>query len=135
MAKKRRPMQESHQADQSKLDLLADALVRSDEMEETKDYLARGRRFAWMTDSAVEEAWAVAFRRWVNNEDLTAQAEMDDLDAELRLRKISRPTGLVKPELAKLRAAVIAHADDTQTREAIERKVAEFLNDLQKPKN
>jgi hypothetical protein len=64
-------------------------------MDETSDYSARGRRFRNMSSEQLNDAWGRAFLTWFSRRDDTR--DMDDCDAEMRLRQVEPPCRGVGP--------------------------------------
>jgi hypothetical protein len=110
------------------------AIVRSAEMEETQDYLARGRRFSGLTADALNDAWATAFKDVFSNENRSRVRDLDDLGAELRLRELELPEHLVAPEMAGLRERLIREGPLVENPE-LDRRIDEFFAGLRKPSN
>ena len=103
-------------------------------MEETKDYLERGRRFADIEDGKLTQRWAEAFRRWAKHRSDDNQREVDDLIAELRLRGTAEPPyDMVQPELDAMRAEI--ESDPGPATENAMTKIREFLRARNKPMN
>jgi hypothetical protein len=71
-------------------------------MNETSDYVSRGRRFAESGIEDLNTRWVIAFRRLFVNHDLDHRRDFDDTDAELRLRHLEPPRDLVRSELAAM---------------------------------
>ena len=58
------------------------ALLKSELMKETHDYLNRGRSFAGASDDNLRGEWVVAVRRWMVSRDQSHARQVDDLAAE-----------------------------------------------------
>lgn len=75
------------------------AFLENEKLEQTKDYLHRGRGFAGLEVGKLEAAWVHAFRDFAadigDDEDLV---RMFDLEAEYRLRGLRLPEELVAAE-------------------------------------
>jgi hypothetical protein len=67
----------------------AEERLAADRVQNEADYLACGRRFQRLTNKALKRRWITALRRMFN-EDRRRRSEVDDLGAELSLRKISK---------------------------------------------
>lgn len=79
------------------------AFLENEELEQTKDYLQRGRRFAGLDLESLKSAWVEAFRAFVADSDGEAGVVRHyDLEAEFRLRGEEKPTELVEAEQAVL---------------------------------
>jgi len=69
-------------------------------IEQTRKYLARGRRFVVLDVGQLGKSWIAAVRNWLAHKDRAAEVTMDDLSAELRLRGLEPPYQAIKHELA-----------------------------------
>src|SRR6266566_8477377 len=78
---------------------IVNAFLQHKSMEQTRDYLARGRRFAKLDVGRLNKDWIIAVTRWLAHKDRTNERMMDDLAAELRLRRLEPRYGAVKQEL------------------------------------
>jgi hypothetical protein len=87
---------------EARLHATADAFLESELMEETAAYLLRGRRFSALAADALNREWTVAFKSWAAGDRAAAQPRLDDLSAELRLRKLEPPYDTVAAETAAL---------------------------------
>jgi hypothetical protein len=76
---------------------LASVFLASEWMDETRDYLARGRRFEKLSPDQLNDGWEGAFRRWLSRHG--DPRETDDYAAELRLRELELPYERVENEL------------------------------------
>jgi hypothetical protein len=79
---------------------IVNAFLQHKSMEQMQDYLARGRRFAKFDVERLNKDWIIAVRRWLSHKHRTKERTMDDLAAELRLRRLEPPYGAVEHELA-----------------------------------
>jgi hypothetical protein len=68
-------------------------------MEETEDYIKRGRRFESVSTDSLKARWLVALREWLQRHDRNYLLEMDDSGAELRLRDINPPYDQLPPDI------------------------------------
>jgi hypothetical protein len=98
---------------------IVNAFLQNKSMEQKRDYLARGRRFAKLAVGQLKEDWIIAIRRWLAQKDQTDEMMMDDLASELRLRGLEPPYRAVEQELANR----FAHTQDAKRKEKI-REVA-----------
>jgi|GEM_PF-2547325 len=75
------------------------AFLENEKLEQTRDYLHRGRGFAGLEVGRLETAWVQSFRDFAadigDDEDLV---RMFDLEAEYRLRGLRLPEELVVAE-------------------------------------
>ncbi|MGA2568435.1 MAG: hypothetical protein ABSF41_16595, partial [Pseudolabrys sp.] len=85
---------------------LPEVWLQNELLEQTRDYLTRGRRFERLRLDQLNEEWAKAFRQFVRRHIGPHLRDMDDAGAELRLRSEEFPTYLVALEVEQLRAAV-----------------------------
>ncbi len=113
---------------------LAEAYVQHVLMNETKDYLERGRRFAQLSIDQVNEAWTTAFRSYFATRLRQSALDMDDLAAELRLRGRDPPFDAVQSEIVGLRAE-LERVNPDELLPELDRQIDEFLNALRKPPN
>jgi hypothetical protein len=74
------------------LDQATTAFIENERLEQTRDYLARGRCHAGLAPAELEALWVAAFR------DFAAIVRMCDLEAEYRLRGVALPEALVAAE-------------------------------------
>lgn len=72
-------------------DALAQAFIENEAMNETHDYLARGRAFSALEDDQLRAEWKHAFERAFASHEPLDLRKVDDLSAELRLRKLELP--------------------------------------------
>jgi hypothetical protein len=69
-------------------------------LEQSRKYLARGRRFVVLDVGQLGKSWIAAVRNWLARKDRAAEVTMDDLTAELRLRGLEPPYEAIKHEFA-----------------------------------
>ena len=82
-------------------DDLGEGAVAGEFLEQTADYLIRGRRFEGLPDDAVRTGWILAMTKWAQA--LTdARFAVDDYSVELRLRSIELPFEKVEVELRQV---------------------------------
>jgi hypothetical protein len=107
------------------------------EMDETSDYVARGRAFKGPQDAEVIDLWVAAFEKLFITRGPEAKLMVDDIQAELRLRKIEPPEDRIpKTILKKMDAEMFAPGAENDARwDALERKFEQALAGLKKPKN
>jgi hypothetical protein len=94
-----------------KIDRIKDltmSIVAEATMEDTLDYVRRGRRFKKKTDGEeLKQRWAATFRLLVSDlDDRRVLGELNDLGAELQLREIELPYEAVKVQVEQLIATV-----------------------------
>jgi hypothetical protein len=123
----------------SKVDVMADdpgegpktivnRFLRHKSIERMQDYLAHGRRFARLDVGQLKEDWIVAARSWLAHKDRTAERMMDDLAAELRLRKLEPPYSAIEQELAD-RSAQTKEVERKEALRAVAREIGEFMRE------
>jgi hypothetical protein len=110
-----------------------EAWIQNELLEQTRDYLTRGRRFERLRLDQLNEVWAKAFRQFVRRQ-FGPLRDMDDAGAELRFRSEEFPTHLVTSEVEQLRAAVQCVGPILPSAE-FDRKINEFIRDMNKPKH
>ena len=113
---------------------LPELWLQNELLEQTRDYLTRGRRFETLRLDQLNEEWAKAFRQFVRRHIGPHLRDMDDAGAELRLRREEFPTYLVALEVEQLRAAVQSVGPISPSAE-FDRKIDEFITDMNKPKH
>jgi hypothetical protein len=111
-----------------------EAWIQNELLEQTRDYLTRGRRFERLRLDQLNEIWAKAFRQFVRRQIGPHLRDMDDAGAELRFRGEEFPTHLVASEVEQLRAAVQRVGPVLPSAE-FDRKINEFIRDMNKPKH
>ena len=72
-------------------DLAIESLLHHAQMNETRDYLERGRTLALQTDDEVKSIWAATFERLFAERTKETTRNMAYAEAELRLRNIDLP--------------------------------------------
>jgi hypothetical protein len=115
---------------------MVDAFLQHTQMEETQQYLSRGRQFATTSEVELKLRWAEAFRRWFKAHSPGHVRKLDDLSAELRLRGLEPPEDSVKDELSMMREEIQhEYESDPQWQEEIAKRIAEFRETMDKPSN
>ena len=99
MAKRKRT------ADEKGDDLAIESLQHA-QMNETQDYVERGRALASQTDDEVKSVWVGMFERWFDEKTAENRRNMDDAAAELRLRDLEPPYDRVKAKTDELQAEI-----------------------------
>ena len=110
----------------------ADAFLQAQLMEETANYLERGRRFSQVHVDQLNKKWIVAFRGLFVDHDTDFRRDIDDLAAELRLRDFEPPYASVKPELDVLHAELVRAGPEAVPPQVAE-QIREFRKRRQKP--
>jgi hypothetical protein len=63
------------------------AMLASQQMDETQAYLTRGRSHERMANESLTAAWVNAFKAFVQSQNQSDLMNVNDLDAEIRLRE------------------------------------------------
>jgi hypothetical protein len=108
------------------------AFLQHRSREQRRGYLARGRRFAPLDRSQLNESWIAAVRNWLARKDRASELMMDDLTAELRSRGLDPPYDAVKRELAT-RFARIDEVAQKRVGRDFARQIGMFLRESDKP--
>jgi hypothetical protein len=111
---------------------VVEAFLQHKSLEQTQDYLVRGRRFAKLDVAQMNEDWIIAVRSWLTHKNRTNERMMDDLAAELRLRGLEPPYGAVEQELAD-RSAQTKETERKKVLRAVARQIGEFMRENQRP--
>src|SRR5271169_5455138 len=117
-----------------RIEALPEFWLQNELLEQTRDYLTRGRRFERLRINHLNEEWAKAFRQFVRWQIGPHVRDMDDAGAELRLRGEEFPAHLVTSEVEQLRAAIRRVGPISPSTE-FGRKIDEFIRDMKKPKH
>ena len=117
-----------------RFEALPEVWLQNELLEQTRDYLTRGRRFERLRLDQLNKVWAKAFRQFVRRQIGPYVRDMDDAGAELRLRGEEFPTHLVTAEVEQLRAAIQRVGPISPSAE-FDRKIDEFIRDMNKPKH
>ena len=104
------------------------AFLQNKSMDRTRDYLARGRRFAQLDLKQINQNWVAAVRSWLARKDPTNELMMDDLTSELALRKLHPPYGAVRHELMH-RFAQTNKAQKKKKIIEVAREIGEFIRE------
>ena len=126
MAKRKKPIDEN--------DALASSYLQHELLNETRDYLERGRALADIDDAEALDGWVTAFEVWFEKRTKKNVRVMDDAAAELRLRGLDQPEDRVKSKINTLRTELKQLGPDVPS-EGLDRKIDEFLAERKKPKN
>jgi hypothetical protein len=87
--------------------------LMSSVIDQTEDYLRRGRRFSDLETDVLKEQWIVAFKKHCRDfEDVALNRKSNDLQAELALRSIDPPFDVVEADLGRMTAAIRESVDD-----------------------
>jgi hypothetical protein len=105
----------------------AAAYVTHRGMEHTRSYIERGRSLATMPVASLQTTWVNAFRAAYNHGGENQMRQMRDAAAELGLRKIQQPLGLVQDLIPAILERMFSMDD--------EMALSSFLKELEKPPN
>ena len=111
---------------------IVNAFLQHKSLEQTQDYLVRGRRFAKLDVGRLNKDWIIAVRSWLAHKHRRKERMMDDLAAELRLRGLEPPYGAVEQEFAD-RSARTQETERKKVLSAIAREIGEFMRENQRP--
>jgi hypothetical protein len=115
-------------------DALAEASLQHALMNETKDYLERGRRFAKSKFEDLSREWVAAFNALFADGDRSRRRDMDDAAAEFRLRGREPPYDTVQDRIAEIRDQLARLGPDFPSEEH-DRSIDEFFRERGKPKH
>ena len=101
-------------------------------MDEAEAYLKRGRTYAGLTANELNERWTAAYRLWFRARSSENQIVVDDLGAELALRRLLPPYKTVAAELAEAQAEIIAEGPRNPN---LRRRIQDYLDKKDGPKN
>jgi hypothetical protein len=112
------------------------AFQANDEMENTRWYLAEGRRYAGLTEEALNSAWLAAWRDSHIHLTQDGRDRYDDVCAELRLRALALPEHLIDPvERERGQARACEGADRPDVKARMEEDMRRFQEELARPTN
>jgi hypothetical protein len=103
-------------------------------MNETGEYVARGRRFSATDIDMLRDQWVALFRRLLIDREAAAKTDFNDVGAEFRLRSVDPPHDRVQSEIAELKARIEAIGPDAES-ESRDQSIDEFLYERDKPKH
>jgi hypothetical protein len=127
MAKRKRTVDEMG-------DDLAIELLHHAQMNETRDYLERGRGLEQHTDEELKAVWAAIFEKHFAEPTKESARNMNDAGAELRLRNIDLPVERVQETFDALQAEIKKAGPDVPSK-SLDEEIDEFLEARKKPKN
>jgi hypothetical protein len=113
---------------------LAEEFLAHALMNETREYVARGRRFSATDIATLRDQWVSLFRRTLIDREVAAKTEFNDVDAEFRLRNIEPPYDRIQSELADLRVQLKAIGPNAKTA-SLDQSIEDFFNERNKPKH
>jgi hypothetical protein len=131
-AKRNRPSR--YRPEFEKVEAIADAVIESDRMDYIARYLAAGRRFANLETEEIKRRWTEAVRIFLAGYGSVNPREMDDLDSELRLRKVALPEENVRDQVAAA-ARRIQHDDDPEGHARLRDRIRSFRDDRKNRRN
>lgn len=113
---------------------LANEFLNNEEMNETRDYLIRGRYLKNLSEQELKDAWVDRFEAWFDGHDRAEEGKMNDAASELRLRDLSFPYERIPHQMRYIRQAFAKfgfEADST----ALDHKIDDFLSERRRPKH
>jgi hypothetical protein len=108
-----------------------DAYLENTLLEDTQADVGRGRAYAGLEIDELESRWAAAFKDWATKavrREPKNPTEMNDLTAEIGLRRRQPPLHLVTAEFDALRRAQDQRHSDPETLAKAERRLTEKLD-------
>jgi hypothetical protein len=116
---------------------LVDAMLKHQEMEQTHRYLNAGRRLRSFDADELKTLWVLAVKKFWATRTHEAELELNNVAAELRLRKTKPPLFRVREELRVMQAEIEREFKDRPARVAVRasQKIEEFLRLLMDPKH
>ncbi len=106
---------------------ILDSLLEEAAMDETGDYLTRGRSLRELDDGQLKVRWTAAIKAFWQEATRERERDLDDTGAELRLRGAEPPYETVSGELAALRAEISREEYDSKGRAALRARIRELL--------
>jgi hypothetical protein len=116
------------------IDAITQAFMDHQAMEETRSYLARGRRFEGLSVEDLNQGWAAAFTSVCANGDQSRAIDLEDFGAELGLRNLERPDHLVHRDAMKMAQERVRNSRLEAFGPLME-AVGKFRDEMDKPKN
>jgi len=120
-------------AEDDEVEAEVQALLASTQMDQTADYLARGRTHQHLAQNELLDAWIRAFKAVVDAGipgDLVARQRESDFASEIKLRGIEPPYSMVKDAVDRFCSAVAGRmkAPDAMQRlaDSLEADLAKF---------
>jgi hypothetical protein len=117
-----------------KSDALAISYMQHELLNETRDYLERGRALKSISDAEALDTWVATFEQWFEKSTKETVRNMDDAAAELRLRKLDLPEDRVRAKIDLLSAEIKRRGPDARS-DILDQRIDEFLAAYEKPKN
>jgi hypothetical protein len=120
-----------------------DAWLANQRLEWLEGYIKRGRLLANISLEELQTRWMAAIRAWAISLSEFDHEEREDIEAEMKLRKIKPPYDLVKDQLNVIRSAAEKFCaeilNDPKRRDAIDRhftaEIRQFVNRAKGTKN
>ena len=107
---------------------LMHSIIAEDNMENTRRYLAHGRRFQHLDINALEQRWTTSYKALACDiENHQALYEYIDADAEFQLRKIEPPRDTIKADTEKLVAAIPSEEEDPESWARVRQAIGDAL--------
>jgi hypothetical protein len=115
------------------------AYLENRRLEETADYLRRGRHLEGVANEELNQRWVVLFRRWVRSVGTSRRFDHQprkDIESEMQLHGVEPPWALVQDELGAMEKASRAFTDalarDPVKLMQTERQIGEDLEAFQR---
>jgi hypothetical protein len=105
---------------------IVNAFLQNKSMEQKRDYLARGRRFARLDVAQLKKGWIIAVRNWLARKNHANELMMDDLASEMGLRRLEPPYQAVAQELID-RFAQTEESMRNEELGEVAREISEFM--------
>jgi hypothetical protein len=118
---------------QKLLDARTKAFLQNQMMEDTRNYLIRGRRFADLADEHLKNEWVRASEVLVDLQTAAHAREWGDLMAELGLREIEPPCEEINAEHRALAAKKVKRSEHDNP--GLQAAIAKCSEEQRKPKN
>ena len=91
---------------------IVEAWLANKSLERLERYLKRGRPYARVSMEQLRDSWVALTRAWAENAPFPPQLEdIDDIEAEMNLRKVEPPVDQVTDAVETLRCKVKAAAE------------------------
>jgi hypothetical protein len=115
---------------------LVDAWLANQRLERLEGYIKRGRPLANISLEELRARWIAAMRAWVSSLSEFDHEEREDIEAEMKLRKIEPPYDLVRDHLNAIRSAAekvgAEILNDPERRDAIDRHLTAEIRQFEK---
>jgi hypothetical protein len=117
----------------NKVEATTQAFLDSQEMDEVRAYIERGRSLEAEQAQALNRRWASAFTAVCAHGSQAFRLELDNCSAELNLRKMPKPDHLVQDVMRLIQARIKSLSPEHL--EKLKESVSDFLDELGKATN